>query len=843
MKSLSLRAVVYGSVIFLGLLSAIPNVLPDSVSSSLPGWYADNTLTLGLDLQGGSHLLLEVDTEDLLQNQNAQLAEAISADLREAGIRYKTPRTTADTVQFEPADITKLEQLQRVARQAVDSLGNVSTYSVSIRDGQVVLSPLASYRESLTADAVGRSLEVVRRRLDESGLVEPSITRQGADGVLVQLPGVDNPQEIRQLLGTTAKMTFHWAAQGSLSANTPVITLGDAEGNAYQLEQRVALEGKHITDARMLVSSETGMPVVTFQLDNQGGRLFGDMTRSNIGRTLAIVLDEQVITAPVIRGVISGGSGEISGTFTSREASDLALLLRAGALPAPLHVIEERTVGPDLGSDAIAMGLMTGLLGSALVLGFMLSAYGRWGLIACVGLGINLGLVIGILTILGATLTLPGIAGIILTIGMAVDANILINERIREESRKGLSASRAVSVGFDRAYSTIVDSNLTTLIAVSLLFLFGSGPVRGFAVTIGIGLLVSLFTAIAVTRPLMNWRAARLGRRPLPLTGSKLLDRFSGKSINFMRGRRAGLIASAVLSLAAVILFNDPGLRYGIDFSGGTMVEVTTPSTSLASLRDTLLSQGIDDAAVQEFGDSGHFLVRLPMGNAEQGADDVATGQSADTLRQAILQDVPDAEFPRVEMVGPKVSGGFSDATILTLLLAGGGMLCYLWARFEFHFALAAILTIALDLTKTIGFFVLAGVEFNLTAVAALLALIGYSINDKVVVFDRVRENLRKTPDRPLLDLLNESISSTLTRTVFTSVTTFLAVLPMAVAGGAAVASFAAPMLFGIVIGTSSSIFIAAPILFYLGQRRSRKGLSQLRPTADELRDQLAAIP
>ncbi|MDL0430103.1 protein translocase subunit SecF [Marinobacter sp. TBZ242] len=306
-----------------------------------------------------------------------------------------------------------------------------------------------------------------------------------------------------------------------------------------------------------------------------------------------------------------------------------------------------------------------------------------------------------------------------------------------------------------------------------------------------------------------------------------------------MRARVAGLLVSAVLSVAAIGLLVQPGLKYGVDFTGGTVVEVQAGTATVEQLRTTLQSHGLDEAAIQEFGADGRFLVRLPVEQGEPGA----TASQVALLKTAVFAAQPDAEFPRIDMVGPKVSGGFSDATILAVLLAGVGMLAYLWIRFESHFALAATLTIALDITKTIGFFVLAGIEFNLTAVAALLALIGYSVNDKVVVFDRIRENLRRTPGRPMLELLNESISSTLTRTVFTSVTTFLALLPMGIAGGVAVASFALPMLFGIVIGTSSSVFIASPILFYLGQRRAGRGLAQLRPTADEIRRELELIP
>lgn len=837
MKSLRSRAVVYGLVIVLGLLSALPNILSPNLFSKLPDWYQHNTVSLGLDLQGGSHLLLEADIQDLFASEHEAVAEELATSLRGAGIQYGRPLMTEKGIELPVRQAERVHEATSLAHKlSMETPDGKRRFDVDLNGKHLVLTLTDSWRESISRDAVERSLEVVRRRLDETGLVEPSITRQGNDGILVQMPGVADPSEIRELLGTTAKMTFHWATQ----EDVPSITLPDAnEDRLHKLEERVAMAGEHIRDAHMAFNPDTGSPVVNFKLDDKGARLFGDMTRDNLGRPLAIVLDGEVITAPVIRSVIDGGRGEISGEFTSKEANDLALMLRAGALPAPLNVVEERTVGPALGSDAIAMGLTTGLLGAAMVIAFMIGLYGRWGLIACVGLTVNIGLVFGILSLLGATLTLPGIAGIILTIGMAVDANILINERIREESRRGKPAWVALREGFGKAYRTILDSNFTTLIAVSLLFLFGSGPVKGFAVTIGIGLVTSLFTAISVTRLIMEWHIRGREREPLVISGIAWLDRLSERGMNFMRGRVIGLVVSAVLSIAAIALFVQPGLKYGVDFTGGTVVEVQASAVTVEQLRTTLQEQQLESAAIQETGDGGRFLIRLP---AEQGTAE-ATAEQVTLLKASVTSVDSSAQFPKVDMVGPKVSDEFSDATILAILLAGTGMLAYLWFRFESHFAWAATITIALDLTKTIGFFVLAGVEFNLTAVAALLALMGYSVNDKVVVFDRIRENMRITPDRPILELLNESISSTLTRTVFTSVTTFLALLPMGIAGGAAVSSFALPMLFGIVIGTSSSVFIASPILYYLSQRRTKRGLAQLRPTAEEIRQELELTP
>jgi SecD/SecF fusion protein len=445
----------------------------------------------------------------------------------------------------------------------------------------------------------------------------------------------------------------------------------------------------------------------------------------------------------------------------------------------------------------------------------LFALYGRWGVIASSALLLNVMLIFGALSLLGATLTLPGIAGIVLAIGMAVDANILINERVREETRQGQRPMAALDAGFKRAFGTILDANVTTLIATSLLFLFGSGPVRGFAITIAIGLTMSMFTAVAVTRLLMEWRVRRLGRKPLVIGGIDLAGRVSGQVIGFMRARYLGLVVSAVISLASLALLVQPGLHHGVDFAGGTAMEVRlSESAGVDALREALARHGVADAGIQRFGSAGGFLIRAPA-----GTDAAAAGAMVEQIRSAVRSLEADAEFPRVDMVGPRVSQSFIENAILAVLLAGLGMMAYLWLRFEWPFAVAATATLALDLTKMLGFFALFGIEFNLAAIAALLTLIGYSVNDKVVIFDRIRENLRTSSEEPLKDLFDRSITATLTRTVFTSLTTFLAIVPMAVAGGAAVASFAIPMLFGIVLGTSSSIFIAAPMVLLLAER------------------------
>ena len=537
------------------------------------------------------------------------------------------------------------------------------------------------------------------------------------------------------------------------------------------------------------------------------------------------MLDGKVLSAPVIREPITGGAGQISGNFTVQQASDLAALLRAGALPAPLTVIEERTVGADLGSDAIEMGLYTGLAGFALVFGFMFVLYGGWGLIANLALALNVILTFSALSLLGATLTLPGIAGIVLGIGLAVDANVLINERIREETRKGLSAFAALDVGFKRAYATIVDSNLTALIATALLFMFGSGPVRGFAVTMGLGIAISMFTAVSIVRVIMTaivrrWRLKVL--RIEPLFGMKLIPEgttipLHARALPRHRGVRAAL---ARLHRAA-----------------SSRRASTTASTSRAASR--WRSRPPVRPILPSFD-----LVWRALGWARSRCRNSAAhrtsscapsaSRAARKLRRRPFRrsapssprSIPDAQIERTEVVGPKVSGELATAGILSVVLASLAMLVYIWVRFEWPFAVGAIATLILDVTKTVGFFALTGLDFNLTAIAALLTLIGYSVNDKVVVYDRMRENMRLYKQMSLRDLIDRSINETLARSLYTSVTAFLAMLPMAIWGGSAVESFAVPMVFGIVVAASSSVFIAAPILLFLGDWRSRRRAS-----------------
>ncbi len=813
---------IYAIVIALGLLTALPNLLSQSTLDRMPSWFPRTHVALGLDLKGGSHLVFEVDSAALADERLQALVQDARRALRGADIATASIRRVRDTVAVVVADAGKrdraLAELRRLANP-VGLGGTASDIEVSAA-GDTTLSIRLTEAGLLDRRnaAIGQSLEIIRQRIDQIGVAEPTIQRVGADRILVQLPGVQDPGRIRQLIGSTAKMSFHLLGEPGEPGTT---MLADARGRTAPILDRVELAGDRLSDARVGFDPRTNEPLVSFRFDNAGATRFAEITKANVGRPFAIVLDGKVLSTPVIREPITGGAGQISGDFTVETANDLAAMLRAGALPAKLTVIEERTVGADLGGDAIRMGLTTGLAGFALVVGFMVMLYGTWGLLANLALGLNVILTFAALSLVGATLSLPGIAGIVLGVGLAVDANVLINERIREETAKGRGAFAALDAGFRRAYSTIVDSNVTSLIATVLLFWFGSGPVRGFAVTMGLGIVISMFTAVSVVRVLMIAIVRRLKLKTLtirPLLPIRLVP--DGTRIRFMKARFFGIGLSAVLSIASLILFVSPGLNYGVDFRGGIQMEVTTRApVDLGALRAGLGRLGLGEVTLQEFGDATRTLVRVER----QAGDEAAQTAAAAKLKAEIVQLEPTAEIARTEVVGPKVSGELATAGFMAVTFASLAMLVYIWVRFEWPFAVGAIATLLLDVTKTVGFFALTGLDFNLTAIAALLTLVGYSVNDKVVVYDRMRENMRLYKAMPLREIIDLSINETLARSLYTSATAFLAMLPMAIWGGSAVESFAVPMIFGIVVAASSSVFIAAPILLFLGDWRTRR--------------------
>lgn len=506
-----------------GLVTAAPNLLSKQQLSALPAWMQLPQINLGLDLRGGSHLLLEVDTSAVLRERLEAVVEGAREELRKERIGYTNLGITGgNVVGLRLRDAGQANRARELLVKLGQPLqGGAFNLGAGATDLQLDISAEGVVRMTLSEQAVrerarsavAQSMEIVRRRIDQTGVNEPTIQVQGSDRILVQLPGVDDPERIKRLLGTTAKLTFRMvdtnadpnmpppAGAEILEGDKPRIPNAPVE--RYVVKRKVEVAGDNLVDAQAGYDQRSGQPIVSFRFDTVGGKRFAEITQQSVGLPFAIVLDNKVLSAPVIREPILGGSGQISGNFSVTEANDLAVLLRAGALPAPLKVIEERVVGPDLGADAIRAGIIAIIIGFVLVNLFMIAAYGLFGAFAVIAVTLNLALILGILSAMQATLSLPGIAGILLTIGMAVDANVLINERIREESRLGKSVIASLDAGFSRAFSTILDSNLTTLIAMAILFAIGSGPVRGFAVAISVGIITSMFTAILVVRMMM----------------------------------------------------------------------------------------------------------------------------------------------------------------------------------------------------------------------------------------------------------------------------------------------------------------------------------------------------
>jgi protein-export membrane protein SecD len=511
-------------VLLAGFAIALPNALPESVRAKIPAWLPNQTVSLGLDLQGGSHLLLEVGLDAVIKDKLESLTGDIRRALRKAHppIGYSFPPMSGDTVSVQITDPTRFAEARTLIQALNPSTGGgvlaVGAKAYEFSDsgqGLFTLKMTDQYKQQTQQDIVNQSVEVVRKRIDSLGTREPSIERQGDDRIVVEVPGLSDPDHLIQILGTTAKMTFQLvdmaADTGGAGPKTippigdevlPVKNKAGAIVRYVVVERRVVIAGDRLVDAQSAFDPQTGEPDVNIKFDSVGAKEFGDITKAYPphSQRFAVVLDGVVITDPVINEPILGGQANISGSFTSQSANDLATVLRAGALPAPLKVIERRTVGAGLGKDQVDAGRYSALAGLVLVALFMVARYGLFGLFADIALTLNVILLMAALTLFGATLTLPGIAGIVLTMGMAVDANVLIYERIREEQRNGRSMLASIDQGFRRAMATIIDANSTHLIAALILFQLGSGPVRGFAVTLGVGIITSFFTAVMVTR-------------------------------------------------------------------------------------------------------------------------------------------------------------------------------------------------------------------------------------------------------------------------------------------------------------------------------------------------------
>lgn len=677
--------------------------------------------------------------------------------------------------------------------------------------------------ENERKDAPQRALEIIRNRIDQFGVLEPVIQLQGKDRILVQLPGITDRDRAKEIIGKTAHLEFRLVADDpdllkQATAGEEVegydimqLDLRDGKTETLLVEEESLLTGDMLVDATTEFSQQGfGQPYVSLELNDKGAEIFANTTGANIGKRLAIVLDGEVDTAPVIRERIPSGRAQISGNFSIQEAKDIALVLRAGALPAPVNIIEERSVGPALGKDSVEKGIRAIIIGGITVLIFMAVYYLLCGLVADLALILNILIITGALSYFGATLTLPGIAGLVLTIGMAVDANVLIFERIREESRLGKALRAAVHAGYDKALWTILDANVTTLITALILFQFGTGPVRGFATTLSIGILASMFTALVVTRLALDLiTMSRPNMQKLPM-----LQFFSQPNIPFTKIRKFAYIFSVLVIGTGMFFFFGRGEKnFGIDFTGGTLHQMSfNQKIEAEDVRGVLSGIGLGDSSIQSSGEGKDVIIRSYGGNTDDIVDGLEKKFGSGSF-----------EVMRVEAVGPAIGEDLRQAAVKALIFALVGICIYISFRFEFRFAITAIIALAHDVLVALGMIALTGREISLPVIAALLTIVGYSINDTIVTFDRIREDRKLMRKSSQEEIINTSINQTLSRTVLTSLTTLLVVLALFLTGGEVINDFSFVLLVGVLVGTYSSIFIASPLLIDWPSRKLRK--------------------
>ncbi len=809
-------------------------------------------INLGLDLQGGIHLVMEVDREGLSEEEARDAVDRAQEVIRNRVDQFGVAEPTIQR-QGENRIIVELPGLQDVDR-AKNLIGRTALLEFQLVEPDEDRTRLLERIDAVLAAGPSRDEEPEESGAEaaESDPVEdaPSLFADAADSTAAGGLFEDEPEAVEekgggllsrlvQVGGQIGVLQRDLAAVRALLADprTQDIIPGDVEilfssrpegpeGTPYYLLHLVRakpeMTGSLIADAQVSISQSVeylGQAVVSLQTTDEGVRLFRRVTGAHVGERLAIVLDGAVYMAPTIQVKIMTGQSQITGLASEEEAKDLAIVLRAGALPAKVEIIEDRTVGPSLGRDSIEQGRVAALISMAVVALFMLAYYRFVGLVADLALALNILFVMAVLAGFNATLTLPGIAGIILTIGMAVDANVLIFERIREELRTGKTVRAAIDSGYGNALSAIVDANLTTFMVGIVLYEFGTGPVRGFALTLCIGIASSLFTALIVTRSILELVTSRTGPGGLSIGPVGILSKTGIPFLSLRKMAMAGSGMVLALGVASIVALN--GLQPGIDFAGGTLLELHfDPPVEVEQVRDPLSRVDIDgrtldlsSSEIKNFGSANDILIRVA--ESETGTD-VADAIKA-TLRAALPGSVEDADWVRrQEKVGPRIGEELTGAALRAVALSLALILVYMAWRFkQFLYGIAAVVALFHDVLLTLGLLSLLDIEITLAVVAAILAIVGYSLNDTIVVFDRIRENLRSSRRLSFFELIDASINECLSRTVVTSVTTLIAVLVLMVWGGEVIRDFTITLLIGIFVGTYSSVFIASPTLYY----------------------------
>jgi SecD/SecF fusion protein len=715
---------------------------------------------------------------------------------------------------------------------------------LDIQGGTSFLIRLMGGDKEVNKGMLDQAVEVIRKRVDYFGGGEPIISPVGNDRILVQIPGLSTEkiQEAREQLSRVAKLEFrmvypdHGEKLQAIDAGKDVIPpeyrienyKHAKEGDAPPVEERLLVKkkadlgGNHVSHASAGFGNEGWE--VSLSFDSEGTKKFGEITGANVNHRFAIVLDNVIQSAPNIREPIYGGNARISGSFAETEARGLASVLE-NPLQTPVSIEEERSVSPTLGLDSIKASILAGLLGLAITMVCVLVYYRLPGLVANLALIVNLILLIGALTMFRFVLTLPGIAGIVLTIGLSVDASVLIYERLREEMALGKSLKVALETAYEKAFSSIFDANVTTLITAAILFWKASGPVKGFAISLTLGILASLFTALIVGRNALGWLVDAGKVKKI-----SMLHLISSQHINFLgKGFLACMISLAIIIAGATSFYIKGEKNFGVDFRGGDLITLSSASViDVGQVRDGLKPLGFADASIQESSQGGknYITIRTPL-------------NTSDKVEKQVIQAMPQANFQveRSERVGPLVGGELAKSSVVALALGIIGVLIFVTFRFELSFAVGAIVALFHDVIITVGVFSLFNRELTLTMVGAVLTIAGYSINDTIVVYDRIREGLASGKRGSIEEIMNSSINQTLSRTILTSTVTLIPILCLFFFGGPVLRDFSLAIIVGVVVGTYSSIFIASPIVLWWTRARGeststlRKEITQ-KPTA-----------
>jgi SecD/SecF fusion protein len=815
-------------VLAASLLVLLPSLLPARLSAGLPGWMADRRLVPGLDLTGGSRLVLEVSRSDIAADRLRAAVETIGNTLRAVRVPYGDLNGADDTIDVTVTAADRLE----AARAALSGL-DLGTLSEPENGQFRVVLAAGAIDNAVSAASLG-AVDAVRRRVESLDIPALAVARGEHDRIVVSMPGLTDPQRVKDMLATVGRlsarlvddsMPVNTAIEDGAPAGSEVLYSTGEPPVGYLVRQDDLFTAVDVASAEPAANDE---PFIEFVLKGEAAERLATVMRENSGRTIAILLDGQVISTSRIQGVITDGVGRLSGDFDAEGAANLARIIASGPLPAPLTIIEERSIEPALGTTSGTTVLIALVVAVAAVVGFMTFFYGVLGVIASLSLFFAMLLIFAVLALIGVPLSLSMMAGIVLTVGIAVDASVLIFERIREDTKAGRALASAIETGFRRARATVLDASATMMIAIAVLFLLSAAPVRAFALAVGIGLLATLFTAFTLTRRLV--RAWLRRSHPTHLPRGVRTGLFDHLNLRFMAVRNVVFLLTAVLSLAIAGLLITGKLTLGIDFTGGAALEVQAKAGNAdpADIVARLTDAGVDVLSVTKHRDARHALVRLTAAGEGENAE-----QTSVLIARGELEG--DYDFRRVEVVGPVISGELIDTATLGFVVGLLALVAYIWIRFEWHFAIGAIIALAHDVFFTLGFLALAKIEFNIGAVAALLTVAGYSLNDTMVVYDRIRENLRSFKQMPLPILIDDAINRTLSRTVLTSATTLIALAALTLFGGEAIGTFALTLLFGVAIGTISSIYIAGPILilFRLQPERYRPGKGGKGPVTE----------